>query len=69
MSKRYVVGYATRDGNTHEFRRYHMLSVALKIEDRLRGWLRVKYGQSIVAYTYDHEDPERGSLTDSDLED
>lgn len=61
---RYIVGYATRDGNTHTFRRYHRLSVALRIEDMLRA----KYGRSIAAYTYDNENPERGMLSELNLE-
>lgn len=60
---RYIVGYATRDGNTHTFRRYHRLSVALRIE----AMLRAKYGRSIATYTYDDENPERGTMSELDL--
>lgn len=64
MSGRYVVGYATRDGNTHEFRRYYRLSVALKIEARLQA----KHGTAIMAYTYDDRNPEKGALSELDLD-
>ena len=62
---RYIVGYAARDGNTHEFRRLHRLSCALRIE----AMLQAKHGRGIAAYTYDSEDPERGMLSELDLED
>ena len=63
MLKRYTVGYATRDGNTHEFGSYHLPRVAMRIEVLLQA----KYGRSIAAYTYDNQNEERGSLALSNL--
>lgn len=61
---RYVVGYATRDGNTHEFRRVHRLSMALRLAEQFQA----RHGSAVATFVYDDDNPERGELSELDLE-
>ena len=51
---------ATRDGNTHNIRRYHTLGCALKVVDHLSA-------RGHTAFAVDLDDEESGELSDLDL--
>lgn len=65
MKRRYQVGYATRDGNTHNSgETYHFLRFAQAHAEIDRAF----HGRGRAYFVYDTENPERGDLMGIDTD-
>lgn len=62
--KRYRVGYATRDGNTHEWTEHDTLPIAKQFHKRAASAY-----PGAVWFVVDMDNPERGDVSDYSPED
>ena len=65
---RYLVGYATRDGNTHDHSAWDTLAEAQAALDALRERWGVQRPLHFAGFIWDNDNPERGSLDGRDPE-